>query len=132
MSVQTIPPRKRVKSISPTQRALAELHKLGYVCQVVERWCAFSRRRIDLFGVIDLIYLSETSICGVQVTTASNLAARRTKILAEPRALAWVKAGGILELWGVAKRGARGERKLWTITKEEIVAEEFGENNPWP
>ena len=82
--------------------------------------------------MIDIIYLSETSIVGVQVTTASNLAARRTKILAEPRALAWVKAGGILELWGVAKRGARGQRKTWAITKEEIVAEEFGENNPWP
>ena len=128
--VQTTTPRKAVKSISPTKRALAELKKLGYVCQVVERWCAFSRRRIDLFGVIDIVYLSETSIVGVQVTTASNLAARRTKILAEPRALAWIKAGGILELWSVAKRGARGQRRLWCIIKEEIVAADFEGGTP--
>ena len=41
---------------SPTARTLDLLRREQWpLVQVVERWCAFSRRRIDLFGVFDLL-----------------------------------------------------------------------------
>ena len=41
---------------SPTARTLDLLRREQWpLVQVVERWCAFSRRRVDLFGVFDLL-----------------------------------------------------------------------------
>jgi hypothetical protein len=82
--------------------------------QVVERFCHFSKRRIDLFGVIDVVAIGGSSILGIQTTSGDNVSARLAKINAEPRALAWMKAGGSLEVHGWKQRGARGKRKLWT------------------
>lgn len=109
---------------SPTQRTLDALRKRELVAQVVERWNAYGRVRIDLFGVIDLVYL-DGAICGVQACAGSSHATRRVKILAEPRALAWLRAGGRLEIWSWAKQGARGKRKRWTLRVEPVTAESF-------
>lgn len=111
--------------MTPTKRALKEIRSLGYTAQVVEHWNSFARRRIDLFGFADIVVLTPGSIVAVQVTAGSSHAARRKKILAEPRALAWIRAGGVLELWSFAKQGARGERKTWKLRKESIVVEDF-------
>ena len=116
---------KRKSSKSPTQRALAELKKLGYLTAIVERWNPYAKIRQDLWGWCDILYLTDSSIVGLQITSGANHAARREKILAEPRALAWIKAGGIVEVWSVAKQGARGEAKAWVIRKEEIVEADF-------
>ena len=110
---------------SPTSRALAELKQLKYVAQVVERWNPWAKKRIDLFGFADLIYLTDASIVALQVTTDDNLSKRRAKIVAEPRAKAWLQAGGLIEVWGYGKKGARGEVKKWVCRKEEIVMEDF-------
>lgn len=130
------PKAKRRKGTSPTARTLAELRKRGWTAQVVERpWNKFSKVTLDLFGVIDLIaivppdgdilsgqQLQSGAILGIQatghITGGGNHAARRTKILAEPRAAEWVAAGGRLELWSWSKRGAAGKRKLWTLRVE--------------
>ena len=116
---------KRQASVSPTKRALAELRKLGFTCAIVERWNQWAKIRQDLFGFCDILYLTGSSIVALQVTSAANRSARRNKILAEPRALAWVKSGGLIELWSVAKQGARGSKKAWVIRKEEIVEGDF-------
>lgn len=110
--------------VSPTQRALAHIRKLGHTAQVVERFCAFSKRRIDLFGFIDIVYLDGTNIVGVQVTSGDHHAHRREKILAEPKALAWIKHGGKIEVWSFSKRGERGKAKRWTLRCERIHPEE--------
>lgn len=110
---------------SPTQRTLAELRKLGGVCGIVEKWNMHVKRRQDLFGFIDILALVGSNIIGVQATTGSNHAARKTKILAEPRALAFLRAGGLIELWSWDKKGARGQVKRWVCRKEEIVLEDF-------
>lgn len=44
------------------------------------------------------------TIVAVQVTSGSNHAARRTKILAEPRAKLWCDCGGVVEVWSYTKR----------------------------
>jgi hypothetical protein len=119
--------------MTPTQRTLAELRKRNWTAQVVEHWNGFARRRIDLFGVIDIVCLSEFDdhgngvlhIMGVQCCAGSSHAPRRTKILNEPRARDWILAGGRLELWSWAKRAARGKRKTWTLRVEAITSAMF-------
>ena len=110
---------------SPTARTLAELRKLGATCQVVERWCAFSKRRIDLFNFADLLAILGPNLVAIQVTSGANHSHRRTKILAEPKALAWLKTGNLIELHSWSKTGARGQVKRWTCRREEIVEGDF-------
>ena len=114
---------------TPTSRSLVECRNRGWECQVVERWCQYSRRRIDLFGCIDLIaivphdeILGFGSILAIQACAGASHAARRTKILAEPRMAKWLDAGGLLQIWSWAKRGARGKRKVWCLRVEAIGA----------
>lgn len=109
-----------IVSISPTQRTLAECRKRGYTVQVVEHWNAFARRRIDLFGVIDLVCITPFGIMGIQACAGSSHATRRTKIAAEPRAKLWTDAGARLEIWSWSKTGARGAVKKWTLRTEEV------------
>lgn len=87
----------------------------------MERWNQYARVRQDLFGFIDLVAMSPTTgILAVQVTTGDNMAARRAKILAEPKAALWLASGGKIMLHGWRKVGARGKRKLWEVAEEEI------------
>jgi hypothetical protein len=105
----------------PTQRCLKDLKDLGFERQVVERFCVYSKRRIDLFGIIDVIAARPGfGVLGVQVTSGSNHAARRTKALAEPRLRTWVGSGARFELWSYSKKGERGKRKLWVLRREEL------------
>lgn len=112
----------------PTQRSNAECKRRGWTYQVVERWNQWARKRIDLFGVIDIVALTDAGILGIQASRDGDHATHRTKILAEPRALAWIRAGGQLVIWSWGKRGDRGKRKLWTLREEVITAEMFGSN----
>lgn len=117
---------KRKKSKSPTQRTLDELRKRKMSAQVVERWNPHAKVRVDLFGVIDLLaiesntgnVLGRASILAIQACAGASHAARRDKILAEPRARQWVEAGGRLELWSWSQRGAAGKQKRWTLRVE--------------
>jgi len=107
--------------MTPTGRSLALLREMGYEAEVVERWNRFSKTRHDLFGCIDIVACHpDFGILGVQATTTSNAAAREKKSLAEPRLLTWLQAGGRFSVHGWAKRGAKGQRKLWTLSERKI------------
>lgn len=128
--------RKSKKTISPTARTLVECRRRGWIAGVVEKNVQYPKpHKIDLFGVIDIVaivpaqhdLLGAGAILAIQATSnnGGTHAARRDKILAEPRAKAWVDAGGRLELWSWAKQGAAGKRKTWTLRVEtyaEMVA----------
>lgn len=103
--------------MSPTQRSLALMRDLGYTAQVVEHWNPFAHVRQDLFGFGDVIAFCGGHITLIQTTSGSNVAARREKIEAEPKALGWLKAGGKIEIHGWAKRGAKGKAKRWTCRR---------------
>ncbi len=115
--------------MSPTERTLKELRRLGFACQVVEHWNAHARRRVDLFGFIDILALTPDGILGIQATSGSNHADRVRKIREEctDNAQAWLSAGGRIEVWSwkltQAKRkdGSKGLRKTATL-RREIVA----------
>ena len=104
---------------SPTQRSLKEMRDRGYICQVVERWNAYAKIRQDLYNFGDVIAIRPGEIVLVQATTTGNITKRHAKILLEPKAAVWKQAGGRILVHGWAKRGARGERKIWTL--KEII-----------
>jgi hypothetical protein len=96
--------------MSPTQRALKHLRSLGYQAQVVEKWNAFAKIRVDLFGCIDIVAVRPgVPVLGVQCTSHGNLAARVKKslVLGQP----WLATGHAqLECW--AFRKLKGQREL--------------------
>lgn len=106
---------------SPTQLTLKELKRRGCLCDVAEKWNPFANVRTDLFGWIDIVYLSPEGIVGVQCTSASNHAKRRRKIVGEAseQTRQWINAGGIVEIWSWKKVKNAG-RRMWTPRIERI------------
>ena len=107
---------------SPTKRTIDELEKRGYVVDIAER--RISRKVTkDLFGFIDIVALwphpFTRHTIGVQATDGSHHSKRRRKIIAEPRARAWIKAGGRIEVWSW-RENAKG---VWVPRVEEITVE---------
>lgn len=99
--------------MSPTQRALKFCKDQGWTAAITEKWNPHAHIRQDLFGIIDLVVLADSSILGVQVCAGASHAARQTKAESEPRLKTWLLCGGHFEVWSFSKRGARGKRKLW-------------------
>lgn len=61
-----------------TELTLRHLRSRGWRCQVVERFQFHSQRRVDLFGIIDIIAIRDGRIAGVQST---GWAGRRPHLL---------------------------------------------------
>lgn len=105
--------------MSPTQRTLKRFREAGYMCEVVERWCQFSKRRKDLFGFVDIVAVKEGRIVAIQATSGGNTASRVTKINQEPKAQNWLDAGGIILVVGwrplvaYKKDGSKAKRPVW-------------------
>ena len=120
---------------SPTQRALAFCKDQGWTVQVVEKWNPWSRTRLDLFGVIDMVVLDGAGggPLGVQVTSGTNVAARLTKSREEPRLQQWLASPARCEVWGYGKRkkrrkdGSYGKSYEWVLRREVL-----GANTPEP
>jgi hypothetical protein len=114
---------------SPTQRTLARLKKLGYVSAITETWHSFTRTRRDLLNFIDVIGLTpkKGGVLAIQTTTIPHMQERLVKICTElhvrANTLAWLKSGNRIEIWGWAKRGARGQRKVYTLKCFRLVLE---------
>lgn len=117
--------KKRKKPHSNVQESLAHLRKLGYRCAIVEKWNPHARIRQDMFGGIDIVAIRFGETCGVQACRNADLAEHRTKLFEEPRMREWIEAGNRLLLHGWAMKGARGERKLWTLREQELRVGDF-------
>lgn len=111
------------KRVTTGGRTLERLRRDGWDAGSVERF--FGGFSHDLFNCIDIIAMNDDETLGVQCTTTQNQAARITKILQEPLMERWVRGGRRLQVWGWAKRGPRGKRKLWDVTVTEITADMF-------
>lgn len=107
---------------SPTSRTLERLRELGFTAQVVERWNQYARIRQDLFGFCDIVAMREgVGTVLIQACAGASHAARRSKVLAEPRAEIAAKCGNRIEVWSWAKKGARGKRKQYELRREELT-----------
>lgn len=113
--------------MSPTQLSLAKLKKEGYHAQVVEKWNPFARIRQDLFGAIDILCCkdTETGVLGVQTTSTPNMSARLEKAKQLPAIRSFVQAGNRFVVWGWAKRGPRGKRKVWELKETALTGNDF-------
>lgn len=111
---------------TPTSRTLQELKKQKIPCQVVERFNPYAKVRVDLFGIIDIVYLNN-GIVGIQATSGSNHSARKEKILASKLAKEWIISGGKIEIWSWRKLKLKKGGKVfrWTPRIEEIKLEDF-------
>lgn len=124
-------PRKR----SPTSRSLEELRALGAIVSIVEQTIPKTWIKRDFLGFADIIAVfpgtlvndcwNYGNIVAIQVTSAANHSARRKKIAAEPRAHAWITAGGLIELHSWRK--AKG---VWVSRKESIELEDLASVYP--
>lgn len=101
---------------SPTQRSLKLLRDGGYTVAIVEHWNPHAKIRQDLFGFADLLAIKPGEIIAIQTTSISNIAARRAKISAEPRAATWLAAGGLIELHGWRRR--QGLTQWWSCNRQ--------------
>ena len=104
---------------------MAYLRDLGYRVEVVEKWNAFTRTKKDLFGCIDLVAIGNGETLAIQVTSRSNMSARRAKILAAEAFPDMMRSGWQVWLHGWAKN--RSNR--WEI-KAELLSEDSDGNRP--
>ncbi len=111
--------------MSPTQRTRSWLKSQGITSTIVEHFNPFVKRRQDLFGFADLLALGGR-IVAIQVTSGENVAARINKIFELDTAREWLASGGLIEVHGWAKRGARGKRKLWTLRRVAVECHGMG------
>lgn len=91
------------------------LRKQGYTVEKVEYFNYYAKVRIDLLGVGDLLALNGKDLLLVQVTSRSNLSARRKKSLKSDKLKLWLSAGGSFILHGWDKPEHR-----WRL-KEEVL-----------
>ena len=125
---------------SPTARTLQLCKEMGWPAGVVERWIERAKKRIDLFGCIDVVALPERKIerywqgplwirdiLGIQCCTGSGHAAHVTKAKAEPRLRRWLAANGSYEVWSWYKYVKPIERKYWRVRREAITLADLGD-----
>ncbi len=116
------------KSASPTKLTRDNLTEKGLTFQVVEYWNSFARRRIDLFGIIDIVVLlpdSAKAILGIQCTSSTNHSARMKKAREEPRLKEWMRCGGLFEVWSWKTTKVKGKRATHTLRVESLRYEEI-------
>lgn len=108
---------------SPTARTLAECKRRGWPAYVTEKRIPKINILKDAFGFGDVLALDgKPGSLLIQATSTPNVGSRERKIMDECKVLAkaWVGAGNRIEIWGWAKRGAAGKRKLWTLKVIEV------------
>jgi hypothetical protein len=113
------------KGKSPTARSLERLRAEGFVAQVVEQTIPRCFIKRDFIGCIDIIAFNGTETIGVQATSGSNHAARRTKALAIPELKTWTDGPNRhFEVWSWAKPA---KARKWELRRERLVPTNPGE-----
>lgn len=109
-------PATRKKPAQLTPRTLKLLRDEGFACEVVEHWNSFVRRRMDLFGFIDVLALGQDETVAVQVCTRDAMATRRAKIADHPNVGFVRKAGWriLIHGWWQDKAGR------WQVKTEDL------------
>lgn len=113
---------------TPTSRTLKSLRDDGWTADVVEKWIPQQRVRKDLYGFGDVLAFRGKETLIVQATSRNNMSSRVRKILAEPRARAWLTdAGGLRFIsvvgWDKDKKTNRWRAKWRPVEIQEFVDE---------
>ena len=100
---------------SLTTRSTVFLREQGYIVATVEHYNAFTKRKHDLFGCIDLLCIGNGETVAVQVTSKSNLAARRHKIEETEAYPEMLRSG-----WRIVLHGWFKEKNRWQLKEVEL------------
>jgi hypothetical protein len=121
---------------STIKLSLERQRKLGYKCDVTEKWKPASPKgfkgplvRKDLFNFIDIICIHDGVTYGavkipygflaIQATSYAAMSARFKKIQKEPMTTYWLAAGGRIEIHGWGKVGGRWVCKVRTYPEQQ-------------
>lgn len=104
-------------SQTTTLRSRRLMEGRGFHVEQAEHYNAFTQRRHDLFGFVDLLCVHKETgeIVAVQSTSASNVSSRVNKITDSPLLPIVRKAGIGIAVHGWAKKGHR-----WQCREEDI------------
>jgi hypothetical protein len=114
-AVQAIVPQKKKKGANLTPRSTAEMRERGYQVATVEYFNAFTRRKHDLFGCIDLLCIGNGETVAVQVTSRDNISSRRHKIEENEAYPEMLRSGWKILIHGWDKDGSR-----WRLKEVEL------------
>ncbi len=95
---------------SPTQLTKRHFERLGYICDVVERWNPHANIRQDMFGIIDVVCVGNGETIAVQCTSYSNISKRVNKI-ADAEATPFLREAG----WKIVVQGWHKPRHRWVV-----------------
>lgn len=102
---------------SPTSRTLEELRKRGFpLVQVVEKWNPHAKIRQDLYGIIDVLAVSDEEIVAVQATDGTSVSKRLAK-MAESKALPILINCGIRVFVHGWRKNSKGR---WVLREVEL------------
>jgi len=92
------------------------------ICEVVEYWNYFAKRRHDFLGNIDILCFKagDKGVVGIQATSSSNIVDRLKK-MARPEIREWLLAGNqlLLHIWYKGKKpGTRVA--IWKLRDKQI------------
>ena len=88
--------------MKPTERTLKAFREMGFAVGIVERYINFTRQRIDLFGIIDIIAIRQGEIIGIQ-SCGQAFSSHLKKMNESEYTEKWLASGAGLQLWGWRK-----------------------------
>ena len=103
--------------MTPTARTLAHLRADGWHAEVVEHRVPRTNITRDLWGFVDVLAIRDGQILAVQVTSASNVAARLRKIAESPLVGAVRECGIAIHVHGWRKHAKTGR---WLLRIEDV------------
>ena len=111
--------------MTPTARSLIHLRATGALAAFVEKWNPHAKIRQDFLGFGDILAVepARVGVTAVQACITKDMQKRLRKILSDPvrqRVGVWLAANNRLYIWGWAKRGKRGQPKLWKMTQIDV------------
>lgn len=101
-----------------TQLTLRKLRAEGHaLVEIVEHWNSFSRRREDMFGILDVVAITgDGRTVGVQTTSFGNSSSRRRKILESDALPVLLQAEWTIIVHGWKKVGGR-----WVCHRDQVI-----------
>ena len=83
-----------------TLRSRKLLESEGYTVATVEYYNAFTKRKHDLFGCIDLLVIGNRETIAIQVTSKSNMSSRIKKIEGSDALIEMLRSGWRVQVHG--------------------------------
>lgn len=126
---------KKPARAQPTHRSLQECKKRGWPAYVTEKRIPVINILKDAFGFGDILAIDgEPGSMLIQATSEKGGVARRVKKITDDcteHALAWLKAGNRIEVWGWGPKvhlnqdGSKSKVKRWTLRVIPVTLEDF-------